>query len=116
MHSLANVVASAISTVLKPHGFRKKRGRFVHENEDTILWVEVQKSRDYKCSDSKYKFTVNLGAFLPKLARALGDPIRDIDIWNGHWNLRLGQLMPLADDRWWVVSDPDRAAVVAAEV
>lgn len=114
MQNLAKTVIRELAEVLKPESFQKKKNRFFHEGPDSILWIEVQKSRD--SSDDRYIFTINLGSFLPILARTLGREIREFEILNGHWNTRLGLLLPVHDDYWWEVTNTEQAAVIGREV
>ena len=75
----------------------------------------LQKGR--KSSADRLVFTVNLGTFSPRLASALGWPVRDTDILNGHWKARLGELLPAPADRWWTVaSQAEASALVGHEV
>src|SRR5262245_18236185 len=95
----AKTIFGERTKVLEPESFVRKRNLFVRDWSEAILWVELQKSRD--ATHDCFRFTINLGAFLPALAEAVGEPIREIEIFNGHWQLRLGELLPSPEDRWW---------------
>lgn len=114
MLSFSKTVLRALSGALEPQAFRRKGNRFRRDGLCAIQWIELQKSRD--STDSRYEFTINLGSFLPGLARALGEDIREIDILNGHWNVRLGELLPSHKDRWWAISSQSEAVAVGEEV
>jgi len=114
VQQFAKIILKEFAEVLKPESFRRKGNRFFHEGPDAILWIEMQKSRD--STDDRFVFTINLGAFVPKLARTLGDMIREIDILNGHWNARLGCLLPFPGDRWWEVRSDEQASQTGMEV
>lgn len=114
MQEIAKSILRELERVLEPESFRRKKNRFFRETREGILWIEVQKSR--RSTGGTFIFTVNLGAFLPILAKALGEDIREIDILNGHWNARLGELLPSPEDSWWEVASAHQGAVVGREV
>jgi hypothetical protein len=114
MQQIPKIILQELADALEPESFRKKKNRFFHEAPSAILWIELQKSRD--STDDRFVFTINLGAFLPTLAKALGEDIREIDVMNGHWNVRLGRLLPSPGDRWWEADSTDQASVIGKEV
>jgi hypothetical protein len=115
VHPLTKIVLAEFTQVLKPEGFRKQGMWFWNKEPGAIRWVNAQSSVD--TTAECLKFTVNLGAYLPQLAEALGDwPMQDWNIKNGHWKVRLGSLMPGPDDHWWIARDPEQAAATGKEV
>ena len=114
--TLLRVVMTELAVVLKPKGFSKKKGlRFFAERDEVVRWVELQVGR--QSSDAVLLVTVNMGAYCLQLGRAIsGEEPREWDILNGHWNIRLGHLLPKPDDRWWTIHNVDDAVFVGKEI
>ena len=103
-------IVDAIAGVLRPVGFRKSGAKFWRALESVIHLVTLQSSQSSTADSARV--TVNLGIWLP----ALDDPGEKPDIWEAHWQERIGFLMPARNDVWWDVASETEAAAAAAEI
>jgi hypothetical protein len=103
-------IVEAIAGVLRPAGFKKSGAKFSRAVEGVIHLVTLQSSQS-STADSAH-LTVNLGIWLPALDEPGGWP----DIWQAHWQERIGFVMPAHGDVWWDVGSETEAAAAATEI
>jgi hypothetical protein len=101
-----------VAGFLKQNGFTKKGTTFLLK-KDNIGVLNLQRS----LSNTKEvcKFTINLGVYSPKLAKALPyDRETDApDVWSCHWNRRIGDFLDERHDFWWTAdSNSDKREII----
>ncbi len=124
--SMARVV-EAVAPILKTAGFRKRRYGFNCSRDDGVVQV-VHFQMGSKLPpgasavppfrmDMYGKFTINLGVYMPALARQLLLPMPKgwINQYDCHLRQRIGMLFADPADTWWSLADADLAAEVARE-
>ena len=120
-------VVAALAPTLKEARFRKRRFGFNRDRADDLVQVvhfqmgsklppgasEVPPIR----LDMYGTFTINLGVFVPALARQLARPLpKDwINEYDCHLRERVGMLFAEPADTWWSLADSDLATEAARE-
>jgi hypothetical protein len=96
-----------LTTALKPiligAGFAKKGESFFRKTAHFWQVINWQTSQD--AIAGKYKFTVNIGLHDLRLSKLLGEEEQRPDVWDCHYRIRLGQLLPEKGEKWWIVPD-----------
>ena len=106
-------VLTHMQEVLKPERFRKKQSLFWLEHDDVVLFVQLQSSR---MSTKDYlRATVNLGIFSKTVAEAVGNT-HEPNIYEAHWDQRIGQLFPAPHDKWWHIHKDKDAELAGREI
>ena len=103
-------IVAAMAETLRPAGFKKTGLNFARPVNDVIQLISLQSS--VSSTASTLKVTVNIGVWLPILAEDWQKP----DVWESHWNSRIGFLMPERNDFWWSVSSEPEASVTALQI
>jgi hypothetical protein len=111
---LTTTILTRVHVVLKPPGFRKNGSIFTKECGDVRLAVSLQKSQS--STSAQVTVTVNLKVCSYPLCRALGYAPDHPLAAEGHWQQRLGFLLPMSRDLWWTARSLDQAAGVAEEI
>lgn len=110
------LVVEAVSTNLKPLGFRKQGQRFRRTIDGNVVVVEFQRSATN--DDSLIRFTLNLGVVSGRLFHA-NDPERDlkkVSASEAHMRERIGFFLQPPTDHWWALTAGTDAQVLANEV
>jgi Domain of unknown function (DUF4304) len=97
-------IISEISIFLKTKGFKKKSHTFYKVKDSNFLLIHFQKSRS-KNENGFSSFTINLGICSSLLFQFFGPKPGIPDIYDCHWNERIGFLLPARQDYWWVLDD-----------
>ena len=115
-------VVGSVAGLLKDAEFRKRRHGFNRvAGVDLVQVVHFQRGSHLPPGATEIppirrnvygKFTINLGVYVPDLARRLGripkgDWTHEYDC---HLRQRIGQLLSQPADTWWSLDDPDAAA------
>jgi Domain of unknown function (DUF4304) len=115
------VILSEMRAVLKPRGYRQRGQTFSLACHDVVQLVNLQKD---KWSTREFLgVTVNLAVFSPSLHQKLYESghhwqptIERPRAWDGHWQERLGLLMPQQCDWWWNASNDGEARTAATGI
>ena len=113
-HEWTKTILTAMHSLLKPVGFRKKGATWHLERDDVVLLVQLQKS--WYSTGSRVSATVNLGVFSWVVHRKVGYSWDKPGISSAHWRQRIGFLMPERDDKWWEVTSDAEAVGAAREI
>jgi hypothetical protein len=114
-------VLKRLSDALSASRFRRSRNTFRAQDREAWLVIQVQKSQ-FSTKES-IRFTLNAGICLKTLlrfdARTLGSARRAPVEPDCHVRVRIGELLPDGEDKWWIIdheSEPDglRRAVISA--
>jgi len=101
--------------ILKVEGFRRKGLNFMKELDRICLIVNFQKSRD--TGEDGVKFTINLGVFAQTLNKySWNVPVTAPSIWNCPVLVRIGDLLPEKQDKWWEIGFDDVSTEIETEV
>ena len=94
-----------ITPSLKKAGFTKAKQSFYYLYEGNWGIIDFQKST--KTDPSTVVFTVNAGIVSNRILNFLAqiEPNKKPDIWDAHWRVRIGYLMPSNTDLWWTIED-----------
>lgn len=105
MTDLFTQFLKSLNPTLQQAGFSQRHSYFrrrVHEN-----WTLLNFQRSSSSTAHAPKFTINLGVYSSVLAtvfpsfRMRSDPtVKPLEI-DGHWRVRVGQLLPTPIDTWW---------------
>lgn len=105
MTDLFTLFLKSLKPTLHQAGFSQSHSQFrqrVHEN-----WILLNFQRSSSSIPSTPHFTINLGVYSSVLAtvfpsfRMRSDPtVIPLEI-DGHWRVRVGQLLPTPRDIWW---------------
>jgi hypothetical protein len=110
-NDLAKAIKASIAHGLKALEFKRNgRNSFSRQSEDVIQFVEFQKSM--KTTSLCLTFTINLGVYSQRLSRERQKP----EVACCHWSVRLGELLPTPDDRWWDAASDEDARRASEEV
>lgn len=99
------MVREEIRPLLAPLGFRKRRNRFVREDEAGWRAIDFQASA--WGSRDKVKFTINLAVHVGELGTRRGAE---------HVHERIGSLLDPSGDRWWPLEATTDTAALGAEL
>jgi uncharacterized protein DUF4304 len=110
---LKKIILAHMHAALKPLGFRKTRAMFSAEQDDSVLFIQLQSS--VKSTKDLLLVTVNLGVFNRKIAASVGNTHAP-NILEAHWRRRIGAFMPSRSDKWWDVKSEDEARTCGAEI
>ncbi len=68
----------------------------------------------------KTKFTINLGVSSGVITKNLGigndDPTIKPEVWECHWKKRIGNLLPIKKDYWWIIDDQTKFEQLKKEI
>jgi hypothetical protein len=107
------IILAQMHQTLKPHGFRKTKAVFSAQQNDTVLFAQLQSSS--KSTKDFLVVTVNLGILSRTLAEKLGNT-HSPNVWEAHWRRRIGDYLPNAFDKWWEIGSESDATVAASEI
>lgn len=107
-------ILTQLHTLLKPMGFRKKEQCFSAEDNDTVLFVQLQSSST-KSTKDVLVVTVNLGIFSRTVAECEGNT-RAPNFLDAHWWKRIGLFMPDGIDKWWTIHTQAEADLCGTEI
>jgi hypothetical protein len=82
------------------HGFKRAGSTFYLDRGASVGLIDFQKGKSTK---EELIFTVNLGVYVRPVAKLFhpADVKDRPDIWDCHWRIRLGYLLPEQGDKWW---------------
>ncbi len=103
------LVAKPIAELLKPMGFRKSGSNFVAKREAATLTINLQSS--VGSSQDVLKITCNAAIHLNQISQASRP-----NIWNAHWQERIGFFMPEPRDYWWLCPSDEAAEQTGREI
>jgi hypothetical protein len=69
-------------------------------------WGKINFQKSTSNTREDFKFTVNLGVVSGRIRR-FQDPCRADKrptVWDSHWQRRLGEFLPEANDKWWPIT------------
>lgn len=107
-------LASEVGRLLQDLGYHGRGFCFRQEKEEAIAVIDFQKSRDSNKQD--IEFTVNIGVWLNRVARAEGQEVAAPEIEDCHYRERLGFVAPEGRDRWWRITPGTDATGLANEI
>jgi Domain of unknown function (DUF4304) len=114
-------IVTDLGPFLKRTGFRKRGHSFNHMTEGGLTHVvDFQMGTYMPPGTGEFppirvnlygKFTVNLGVFVPSLARRLNRPDKPkwVNDYDCHLRERLGAISPERSDIWWSLDEPTTA-------
>jgi hypothetical protein len=92
-----------IDKVLKPIGFIKKDTTFYLIKDDNWGMIDFQASKESSASEKL--FTINIGVSSTVLRDYSEDELKKKpSIWDAHWSMRIGSLLPDKNDYWWKIN------------
>jgi len=103
------LVAAPIAALLKPRGFRKSGLNFSASRSGVTLLVGLQSSSE--SNQAALKVTCNVSIRVDRLATG-----PSANVWDVHWNERIGFFLPQKHDFWWVCSSDDDAQIAGREI
>jgi Domain of unknown function (DUF4304) len=103
-----------IKTSLIPHGYVKKKSRFVKVSKDNCSIIEFQKSQ--QSSKLQIKFTINLAICFPELWDPQYPSIAEASSSEGHIIMRIGSLFKDAVDFWWCLNADTSETYITRDV
>lgn len=112
--SWSRTIAQPLRELLKPRGFKKTGLTFSRPLDDVDHLIGLQKSMASTADESRV--TLNLAVWVRRLATVRAGLVEKPNIWDAHWRLRIGQLMPAHADRWWTITSDDQAILVGSEI
>jgi len=87
---------------LKNAGFVKNGNTFRISSDESRGVINFQKST--KSTVDSITFTINLGVASKRLLKIYNPKqIENPDIWDCHWQVRIGHLLPDNKDIWWTI-------------
>lgn len=105
----------ATAALLKSEGFVKKNADFYLPSENHWGIIQFQKSQS--STRDAVKFTINIGVQSKAVARKLGyGDGQKPHVSEGHWHVRVGELLPQKQDHWWVVDRETSEASLIEEI
>lgn len=115
------VLREAIVPPLKAAGFARRGQTFYRRPADGWEVFNVQRSRFNTAAT--VLFTLNLGVASARLLRffapgrfAVAEPKTRPEIWDCHWQQRLGFLLPARLDTWWAIEAETPLAPLIREI
>lgn len=114
--SVIDQIAAGLRPTLHVHGFKKAGRSFSKPTIDGGLVVNLQASRDN--DSSMARFTLNLGARFDRLQELMDWPRRGktLGIQDCVIQERIGGLMEVARDFWWIIEPQMKLDSLVAEV
>lgn len=118
------LIRDTVAPLLCTSGFKRSGLHFERYAGDYRAYVGIQKSRD-NTRDS-VSFTMNLSVYsqravndrmeaLTEARGRWGSKVLTFAI-SGEWRVRIGELLPGGQDKWWTLDNPARMDAVADEV
>jgi hypothetical protein len=107
-------LVQGLAQFLKDQDFRRKGNTFARQTDSVTQIINIQRSRS--STSSALIVTINVGVYLGPLGIALGDAETTDDVWECHWQQRLGNLMPVHNDKWWTITTEDGARSAMREI
>jgi hypothetical protein len=103
-------IISSATEALSPFGY-KKSGQILRKVVgDNVAIIEFQKSRD--SNSAEIRFTINLAIVCGRLLDPERISLTKAKAMDGHFRIRIGEVLPVNDDLWWnVVADSDGGAL-----
>lgn len=102
-----------VAPLLSREGFKQVGDSFREETADTIHAVDLQRSDDEM--KGAVKFTINVGAISKRLLTNSTDEA-ELEASAAHVYKRIGKLLPISEDYWWVICDGDSPELIFAEI
>lgn len=102
------IVLAQMREVLKPEGFKKKGNNFFRRETDVYLFIQIQSSMS--SSQNDLRLTVNLGIFSTLIEQSNPSLI------SSHWRERIGFLSEKKFDKWWTITNLEKAETAGAEI
>jgi hypothetical protein len=98
------MISDVISLPLKTLGFTKLHNTFYYPYKDNLGIMNFQKSN--KSNSKEIIFTLNAGIWSKRIQNFLGQVSQNKkpDIWDAHWRVRIGNLLPEKNDVWWTIT------------
>ena len=103
-------ILAALAATLGPAGFRKGGSVFKRDRKDVVHLLSLQSSTE-STADS-LRVTVNLAIWVEALADERTKP----DVAASQWRQRIGFLLPVHQDYWWIARSDAEARSVASEI
>ena len=104
------VILAALAETLGPSGFRKRGSIFTRGRNDVVHLISLQSSTE--STAVSLRVTVNLAIWV----EALADERKKPDVSASQWRQRIGSVMPVRNDHWWVARSEAESRSVAAEI
>jgi hypothetical protein len=111
-----DVIRFGPAPLLKRHGYKKNRRRFVKENPESSSIIEFQASQWN--TDTATRFTINILSHFPSLEFLTDDksPRKALTRSLSSLGARIGHLMPEKQDHWWIISPESDRTEIGSEV
>jgi Domain of unknown function (DUF4304) len=89
--------------LLAKSGFKKRKSKFQLYNNETIVVLGLQKSRS--STASSIKFTINASVYAKRILDPEYDDIENLLDYDGHCYWRIGDMLTIHRDLWWMIDD-----------
>lgn len=104
-----------IDNILKPFDFKKVNNAFYLNKENNWGIIDFQISKDSTAYEKI--FTVNLGISSTIIREYFEDDIKKKpSIWDAHWYMRIGNLLPAKNDYWWKINSMTNIEILITEI
>jgi hypothetical protein len=107
-------VIEALTKVLKPLGYTKRRYTFRRLSNGNSAVIELQRSTD--SDKNTIKFTINIGVVCGRLLEDCGPTLIKAGSSSAHLRNRIGYFLPEPHDKWWVLNASTDTSVVNSEL
>ncbi len=104
------VILAALTATLGPAGFRVSGSVFKRSRKDVVHLLSLQSSTE--STATSLRVTANLAVWVEALADERTKP----DVSASQWSQRIGFLLPVRQDHWWIARSDDEARSVASEI
>ncbi len=103
-------ILTALAEMLGPVGFRQSGSVFTRSRKDIVHLLSLQSSAE--TTASSLRVTANLAIWVESLAGERTKP----DVSASQWRQRIGFLLPVRQDHWWIARSDSEARDAAAEI
>jgi len=107
-------IVQVAADLLKAHGFRKRGRTFRRPAHGNLEVIEFQRSHGN--SAATLRFTLNIGVVSAHLAGERELDLSKAGSADAHLRRRIGDFLPVPDDKWWELSTGGSDDTVIAEI
>jgi hypothetical protein len=107
-------VIEALTKVLKPLGYTKRRHTFRRLSDGNSAVIEVQRS--VESDQNTVKFTINIGVVCGRLLEDWEPVLIKAGSSSAHLRNRIGYFLPEPHDKWWVLDVSTDTSAVSLEL
>jgi hypothetical protein len=109
-----NKVIEALTNVLKPVGYTKRRHTFRRLSDGNSAVIEVQRS--VESDKNTIKFTINIGVVCGRLLEDWEPLLIKAGSSSAHLRNRIGYFLSEPHDKWWVLDASTDTSVINSEL